>query len=62
MAKKAGCEIFQLSSKNISMQEVMDKAMSKRQKLAQVERFKFMYNIERSDAPGVALDTTLLLR
>lgn len=44
------------------MQEVMDKAMSKRQKLAQVERFKFMYNIERSDAPGVALDTTLLLR
>ena len=39
----------------------MDKAMAKRRKLAQVEKFKFVYHIERSDAPGTALDPTSLL-
>ena len=39
----------------------MDKAMAKRRKLAQVEKFKFLYHIERSDAAGVALDPTSLL-
>jgi len=33
----------------------MDKSTAKRQKLAQAEKFKFVYNIERSDAPGINL-------
>ena len=55
------CSFLQLLSKNISLQELMDKAMSKRRKLAQVEKFKFVYNIERTDAPGVALDPNAML-
>ncbi len=35
--------------------------MAKRQKLSQVEKFKFVYNIERSDTPGVTLDPTTML-
>jgi len=39
----------------------MDKAMAKRQKFSQAEKFKFVFNIERSDTPGVSLDPTTVL-
>ena len=39
----------------------MNKAMAKRQKLSQVKQFTFVYNIERSDTPGVSLDPSTML-